>query len=203
MLSQLGAFLARQNASQIQIADEGEFLSVSWQPAGSTRRQGCFRESELANVPPLPTNNPRATNSPPALLGLLGRRLDSTGMDVARIEQKADGFTVSASTWGRYSDQRYSYADLRGEEDVPPPPASVKPKARSSGRGRTRSLETARSKSIETAASRTLPLSAVERSQNPPVPDPPTETVPAQVVQPQGVPAASNDSPLRRRLQLA
>jgi hypothetical protein len=194
MLGHLGAFLARQGAHQIQIADEGDFLSASWLPAGSARRQGCFRASELDQVSLLRPGEGGAS-SPAALLTVLGKRLDLTGLDVARIEETVDGFAVSASSCGRYSSQRFLFTDLRGVEAPRPDPLprylTEKPKARSRG-ARSRTLDPGRSRTFDTARSRTLPLAVLDGLDS---------LVEAKVPRISIPPSA--DSPLRRRLQLA
>jgi len=115
MLGHLGAFLARQDARKIQIADEGNFLAVSWLSAGESPHRGCFRESELEH---LRTNRQAdaASRSRATLLAALGQRLDRFDLDVARIEERTDAFQVSASQCGRYSNQRFKYWELNGGE---------------------------------------------------------------------------------------
>src|SRR5688572_23951539 len=88
ILGQLGAYLACQDARKVEIADEGHYLTVSWLSQGATRRQNCFREEEIARLQSSSRRDPSELSSRAALLGVLGRRLDETGMDVARIEEK-------------------------------------------------------------------------------------------------------------------
>src|SRR5690348_6376466 len=114
LLGRLGAYLACQEARRIEIADEGQFVTVSWQSQGPARRHNCFREDEIARLQPN-GRNPYESSSRAALLGVLGRKLDESGMDVARIEEKTEVFLVSGATSGRYSNLRVGYWELRGQ----------------------------------------------------------------------------------------
>src|SRR5215216_620703 len=95
ILGRLGAYLACQEARRIEISDEGAYVTVSWFSQGATRRQNCFREEEIARLQPSGHHEPNSSASRAALLGVLGRRLDESGMDVARIEEKTDSFQIS------------------------------------------------------------------------------------------------------------
>jgi hypothetical protein len=125
ILGRLGAYLACQEARRVEIADEGAYLTVSWLSQGATRRQSCFREEEIARLQPSGRRDPNDSASKAALLGLLGRRLDDSGMDVARIEEKTDSFQISGATCGRYSSQRVGYWELRSQPAPTPRPEPV------------------------------------------------------------------------------
>jgi hypothetical protein len=118
-LAQLGWFLLGEDAFDIEIDDEGIFLSVAWRTLANGRVKRCFREEDLAHVrkptaPTVPT-----TKSPAALLGALGTEIDRARLDVGHIGQESDGFVVTGSLRGMYTTLRFSYLQLQGARPAP------------------------------------------------------------------------------------
>jgi hypothetical protein len=122
MLGHLGAILAERDARRIAITDEGAFLDVSWQSGQAERERGVFHEAELASLRSGSWHRQTPTAGRLGLLEALGRKLDQSGMDVARIEEQTNVFQVSGIASGKYTKQHIDYRTLVGGRQPAPDP---------------------------------------------------------------------------------
>ena len=136
VLAQLGEFLAAQDAQEIEIADEGHYLAVAWNPTGAPRVHRCFNEADLDQLREVTRKSARESRSHAVLLGLLGREIDQARVEVARISEDPDSFLVSGTSGGRYISWRCDFAQLtRAGRAAPPTRAEpVKPTPSPTGR---------------------------------------------------------------------
>jgi hypothetical protein len=112
LLEPLGAFLASQDALHVEIIDEGAFFMVSWHDTVAGPVQRSFLPEELAVLAPVArVDAVLATRA--ALLGQLGREIDATQLNVARIVEGLDWFLVTGSCGGRYDSRRFPYHELQ------------------------------------------------------------------------------------------
>src|SRR5436309_3588432 len=81
-LGWLGAFLAGQDARQVEIFNRETFVTVGWDRLDGSRQESSFSPEDLAR-PWAPYRQRADSFSRSALLGTLGREIDRDKLDVA------------------------------------------------------------------------------------------------------------------------
>ena len=110
-LGWLGAFLAGQDARQVEILNRDTFVTVAWERPGGSRQQTKFNTEELLR-PWAPYKLKEGSSSRSGLLSAVGREVDRAGIDVASIVEEDEGFLVLGSIQGRYQNVCFGYAEL-------------------------------------------------------------------------------------------
>jgi hypothetical protein len=135
-LEAVGLFLAKQEARQVEIVDEGTFLAVLWDSSdGDGTRQQCYlTDTDLNDLLETATTRSAGWSSWPSILAALGRELKQTRIEVARIAEESDGFLVTGSITGVYTTHRFTYStfmprypEFSSELEPDPLPSSVMP----------------------------------------------------------------------------
>jgi hypothetical protein len=117
-LAWLGAYLAGQDAHEVEVINRETFLAAAWRTPDGQRTDRSFTSDELARTW-TPYRLRPDCRSRCSLLDTLGREIDRLGLDPAHIMEGADGFVVTGSIGGRYESLRIPYDDLGGDPAAP------------------------------------------------------------------------------------
>lgn len=111
----VGRWLEQQGVDDVEVTDEGQYLSVSW--AGTYSGQRQFRAFELAQLRrearllrAIPQGTPSIGIA--EMLRTLGGELDRSSLELLSITQIPGGFRLSATAAGRRTSTDYPLAEI-------------------------------------------------------------------------------------------
>ncbi len=119
MLRAIGRLLEQRGAGEVEIIDEGRYLSASWRTddAGD-REQRTYRAFELdrlrfeARLLRSGAGDGVPQNGLSEMLRSLGNELDDSKTELLSVLQTEEGFLVSAMVGQRHSTRLYSYGEI-------------------------------------------------------------------------------------------
>jgi hypothetical protein len=114
----VGRWLELQDARRVEVTDEGEFLSVSWEGSAAGGGQRQFRAFELAQLrreAQLLRTSPGGTPSAglSEMLRTLGGELDRLSLELLSILELPDGFRMSTAAGGRHNSYQFSLQEVQ------------------------------------------------------------------------------------------